>query len=39
MFLNSLLKFAANAVLKLMSTVIAMAHVLFVSLICQFYAS
>ena len=32
MFLNSLLKSAANAVLKLMSAVIAIAHVLFVSM-------
>ena len=32
MFLYSLLKFAANAVLKLMSAVIAIAHVLFVSI-------
>ena len=31
-FLYSLLKFAANAVLKLMSAVIAIAHVLFVSM-------
>ena len=31
MFLFSLLKSAANAVLKLMSAVIAIAHVLFVS--------
>ena len=33
MFLYSLLKSAANAVLKLMSAVIAIAHVLFVSMI------
>ena len=32
MFLYSLLKFAANAVLKLMSAVISIAHVLFVSM-------
>ena len=32
MFLYSLVKSAANAVLKLMSAVIAMAHVLFVSI-------
>ena len=32
MFLYSLLKSAANAVLKLMSAVIAFAHVLFVSI-------
>ena len=32
MFLYSLLKSAANAVLKLMSAVIAIAHVLFVSI-------
>ena len=32
MFLYSLLKFAANAVLKLMSAVIAIANVLFVSI-------
>ena len=32
MFLYSLLKSAANAVLKLMSAVIAIAHVLFVSM-------
>ena len=32
MFLNSLLKSAANAVVKLMSAVIAIAHVLFVSI-------
>ena len=32
MFLYSLLKSAANAVLKLMSAVIATAHVLFVSI-------
>ena len=32
MFLYSLLKSAANAVLKLMSAVIAVAHVLFVSM-------
>ena len=32
MFLFSLLKSAANAVLKLMSAVIAIAHVLFVSI-------
>ena len=32
MFLYSLLKSAANAVLKLMSVVIAIAHVLFVSI-------
>ena len=32
MFLYSLLKSAANAVLKLMSAVIAIAHVVFVSL-------
>ena len=31
-FLHSLLKYAANAVLKLMSAVIAIAHVLFVSM-------
>ena len=32
MFLYSLLKSAANAVLKLMSAVIAIAHLLFVSM-------
>ena len=32
MFLNSLLKSAANAVLKLMSALIDIAHVLFVSI-------
>ena len=32
MFLYSLLKSAANAALKLMSSVIAIAHVLFVSI-------
>ena len=32
MFLSSLLKSAANAVLKLMSAVIAIAHVLLVSI-------
>ena len=32
MFLYSLLKFAANAVLKFMSAVIAIAHVLFVGM-------
>ena len=32
MFLYSLLKSAANAVLKLMSAVIAIAHVLFVNM-------
>ena len=32
MFMYSLLKSAANAILKLMSAVIAIAHVLFVSM-------